>query len=131
MRKIFSASLIILGGMGLLVSFLGEVTSLGNYESAPPRDWEQFDPQLVQETPDLASLQRKVNFLTKQAMTEQEKMLIIYNVVTKRFTHSDQAKYNLFSNWFLWLVGKAFPSYSYILNPDVLIEKNMFNNFTR
>jgi len=56
-------------------------------------------------------------------MTEQEKMLIIYNVVIKRFTHSDQAKHNLFSNWFLWGAGKLYSPFSYIRLPATLVEK--------
>ncbi len=123
MRKVLSASLIILGAVGLCVSFFGEFTELGDYESASPRRWEQFDPQLVKETPDLASLQRKIDLLTNQAITEQEEMLVIYNVVINRFTHSDQAKYNIFSNWLLWLMGGVNSNFSHIRQPAVVLEK--------
>jgi hypothetical protein len=50
-------------------------------------------------------------------------MLIVYEVVTQRFTHSDQAKYNLFSNWLLWLMGGVHPTLSHIRQPAVLLEK--------
>ena len=50
-------------------------------------------------------------------------MLIIYDVVLSRFSHGDQAKYNLFSNWILWLMGKVAPPFSHIRSPDVLVEK--------
>jgi len=103
------------------------MTALGDYKSASPRSWEQFDLHLVKETPDLASLQSKLHFLTNQPTnqptTEQEKMLIIYYTVIQRFTHSDQAKYNLYSNWLLWLMGKVSTPFSYIRPPAILVEK--------
>lgn len=71
MRKIFSANLIILGIVGLCVSFFGELTGLGDYESAAPRSWEQFGPQLVKETPGLAFPQRKINFLSNQPQNKR------------------------------------------------------------
>jgi len=135
LRKVLSNSLLVLGAFGLVISLLGEFTSLGKYESALPRSWEQFDPQLVIETPDLASLHRKVNALTNkptnqqtnkltnQPITEQEKMLIIYDVVIRRFTHSDQAKYNMFSNWPLWVMGQVYSPFIYIRQPEVLVKK--------
>lgn len=120
-----SHSLIFLGLTGLLVSLLGEVTTLGQYKSLSPRTWEQFDQQLVIETPDFVSLQKKLNFLinqsTSQPSTKQEKMLITYELVINRFTHGDP-KYNLFSNWVLWLMEKVHPTFSYIRQPAVLIE---------
>lgn len=67
--KVISISLIVLGILGLSVSFLGKVTTLGDYKSAPPRSWEAVDPQLVLETPTLALLQAKVDLLTNQPTT--------------------------------------------------------------
>ena len=130
LKKVLSSSLLILGVLGLSVSLLGEFTSLGDYKSSEPRNWEKFDPQLVIETPDLDSLHRKVNSLIKQSSnqaikqsSEQEKMLIIYDVVVKRFTHSDEAKHNLFSNWILWLLGEVSAPFSYIKQPEILVKK--------
>jgi len=48
---------------------------------------------------------------------------MLYKLVIDRFTHSEQAKYNVFSNWVLWLMGTVHPSLSYIRQPDVLVEK--------
>ena len=129
LKKVLSSGLLILGVFGLSVSLLGEFTSLGDYKSSEPRNWEKFDPQLVIETPNLDSLHKKVNSLIKQSSnqakqsSEQEKMLIIYDVVVKRFTHSDQAKYNLFSNWIMWLTGKVYIPFSYIKQPEILVKK--------
>ena len=121
-KRVVSTGLLIFGLAALLASLLGEVTSLGKYKSAPSRSWEQFDSQMVRETPDLPSLQNRVNLLTSKSVNEQEKMLIIYGEVIQRFTHSEQAKYNIFSNWFLWLLGTAHPPFSSIESPDVLLK---------
>lgn len=50
-------------------------------------------------------------------------MLIIYDTVIRRFTHGDKAKYNIFSNWLLWLGGKIAPQLSSIRLPDIVVEK--------
>ncbi|MBV1915544.1 MAG: transglutaminase-like domain-containing protein [Pseudomonadales bacterium] len=121
-KNVVSAGLLIFGLAGMFVSILGVVTSLGEYNSAPPRSWEQFDLQLVNETPDFASLQKRVRLLTDESLNEQEKMLIIYNEVIRRFTHSDPARYNIYSNWFLWLIGTVHPSFSSIGKPDILLK---------
>jgi hypothetical protein len=113
--------LIFLGVIGLLVSLLGEITVLGKYKSLPPNSWENFDQQLMIATPDLISLENRANSFINQSITEQEKMLIIYKLVINRFTHGDQAKYNVFSNWLLWMMGKVHPHFSYIRQPEVIV----------
>lgn len=125
LKNLFSGGFIIFGVLGLVVSLLGEVTSLGNYASLPPQSWEKFDSQLVSETPDLILLTDKLSALlqSSQNTSSQEKMLTAYHLVINRFTHSDQAKYNIFSNWLLWLMGEIYSPFSYILNPHVLVEK--------
>lgn len=120
---VFPDSLIALGLIGLLISLLGEITTLGQYKNLPPRTWEKFDQQLVIETPDFISLRKKSNSLASQATTEQEKILAIYRLVINRFTHGDQAKYNIFSNWILWIMGAVHPAFSHIRQPDVLLNK--------
>ena len=50
-------------------------------------------------------------------------MLIAYDLVISRFTHSDQAKYNIFSNWIMWFTGKVYPPLSYVRRPDELVER--------
>lgn len=121
--QLFSGSLIFLGLLGLLVSLLGEVTTLGEYKSLPPSTWEKFDQELVIETPNLILLEEKISSSLTHGLTEQEKMMEIYKLVIRRFTHGDQAKYNIFSNWLIWLIGELYTPASYIRNPDVLVEK--------
>ena len=118
--QLFSGSLIFLGLLGLLVSLLGEVTTLGEYKSLSPSTWEKFDQELVIETPNLILLEEKISSSLTHGLTEQEKMMEIYKLVIRRFTHGDQAKYNIFSNW---LIGELYTPASYIRSPDVLVEK--------
>jgi len=48
-------------------------------------------------------------------------MLILYGVLIKRFTHGDQAKYNVFSNWLLWMMARVHPVFLYIRLPEVVL----------
>jgi hypothetical protein len=121
--RIFSGSLFVFGVVGLLVTLLGEITTLGKYRSMPPRSWEQYDEKLVLETSDIDLLEKKLDSLISQSMTEKEKTSIIYELVINRFSHGDQAKYNIFSNWVLWLMSKVSPEFAYIRQPSVLVEK--------
>ena len=124
-RYLLSIGFILLGALGLLLSLLGEVSDLGKYTSSDPRSWESFDQKLVDNTPDYISLQNKLDSLINQSinqsMSEQEKMFQAYDLVTHRFTHTDEAKYNLFSNWLLWLMGKVYTPFAYIRQPEVLV----------
>ncbi|MBV1915545.1 MAG: hypothetical protein KUG72_09175 [Pseudomonadales bacterium] len=114
--------LILPGLLGLLLSLLGEVTDLGKYQSKPPRSWEKFDALLVTETPDFTAMKSRLDSSLTPSLTDQQKMLVIYDLVTHRFTHNDQAKYNVFSNWLLWLMGKVASPLSFIRSPDTLIK---------
>jgi len=71
-QKVIASSLILLGLVGLLLSLLGEMTSLGDYKSFAPREWEEFNPELVVETPDLVSLQQKAHFLVNQSQSRKQ-----------------------------------------------------------
>jgi len=54
-------------------------------------------------------------FSNKQIMNE------LYDIVTYRFIHGDQAKHNIFSNWLLYLLGFGHPAFALIHDPDVLL----------
>ena len=120
--RAFSFSLILLGLLGLLLSILGEVTKLGEYQSFPQREWEQFDPNSVTELPNIVAMKNKIDQSLPQSLTEQEKMFVIYDLVIHRFTHGNQSKYNIFSNWLLWLTGKIASPLSFVRSPDILLE---------
>ena len=66
---LFFLSLIVFGVALLLFSLLGEKTSLGHYDSAPPRTWEEFNQQLLKETPDLTSMQKKLTLAVSQSVS--------------------------------------------------------------
>ena len=120
--RVLPLSLILLGLLGLLLSTLGEVAKLGEYPSFPQREWEQFDPNLVTELPDIVAMKNKIDQSLTQPLTEQEKMFVIYDLVIHRFTHGDQSKYNIFSNWLLWLTGKVASPLSFVRSPDTLLK---------
>ena len=112
------------GAVLLAVSLLGDLTPLGRYEDAPPRPWERFDPTLAAETPDLASLlhvaeERAGCFL--RGLPAAQRMELLSGVVADRFTHGDTAKYSVFSNWPLWMLGLAVRRYRDIQDPDLLL----------
>ncbi len=111
-----SPTLVFTGLLLLVVTLLGEFTSLGHYESREPRYWERFDPALVERTPDYDALVQEVR---NRAVGEfdqlppVEKMEILYAVVADRFTTGD-VKHNIFSDWILWSLGWINPHISSI-----------------
>ena len=114
--------LIVPGLLGLLLSVLGEVTDLGGYQNKAPRSWEKFDEILVTETPDFSAMTNRLDGSFTPSLTDQEKMFVIYDLVIHRFTHNNQAKYNIFSNWLLWAMGKIVPPLSFVRSPDILLK---------
>lgn len=90
----------------------------------PPRNWERFDPVLVELTPDLDSLFRIAEERSSRSlkgMSPKETMKVLYETVIDRFTHAGNADHNLFSNWILWGLGKLHPSFARIVDPDILL----------
>ncbi len=116
---------LVLSGIVLLtVSLLGDLTSAGRYVSLPRRSWERFDPALASRTPDLAALFRSAQERAGGRLGEiphSQAMEILYGTVADRFTHGDRARYNVFSNWALWLLGGLSPNRGYIQDPDILL----------
>jgi len=115
--------LFILGSAGVIITIIGETIEERNYLNYPPRSWEKFDPQLVQEITSYKSFIQKSSQLIamSQAKTEQEKMLVLYHLVTNYFTHGDQAKHNLYSNWIMSLVGVFYPMGNFIRVPEAIV----------
>ena len=121
MKKL--GTIIAFGGAFLfLATAAGQWTPMGNYESVPPRGWEDFEPSLARE---LDSFSRLVEFTQDQispSLSEREVMNILYDTVSKRFTHN-QATHNLFSNWILYFSGMIHPAFSHIYDPNLLVRK--------
>lgn len=112
-------------GCGLLAaSAFGVWTHMGNYRNYPPRPWERFDPSLAETTPDLDALYRAVEARAEGPFGElspPERMQILYETVSDRFTHGDRAVYSPFSNWVMWTLGHINRRYLDIQDPDVLL----------
>lgn len=118
-------SLSIFGALLLFVVLLGDFTSLGNYESSKPRDWERFDPALLSRTPTYESLIREAERKAGRSLSElppAQVMDSLYATVVERFTHKS-ANHTFFSNWTLWAMGKLHPVFSTIRDERTLVSK--------
>lgn len=112
----------LIGAVLLLVAAAGHWTTVGNYESAPPRKWERFDPTLVGTLDSFPRLMEATKNQVSSNSSEREIMDVLYNAVTERFTHKN-ATHNFFSNWLLYLAGTIHPALSSIYDPNLLVGK--------
>jgi len=114
-----------IGIMLSLIAFLGDMTPLGDYRNANPRAWEQFDASSVSRTGTMGTLisEAKNKANNWDSLSSEQKMMSLYQIVIDRFTHSDGAKHNLFSNWLLYLAGKIHPAFGVIMDPDLFVSK--------
>lgn len=126
MTKHHLYEIIISIGIGLsLIAFLGDMTSLGDYRNANPRAWEQFEASAASRTDTMDALisEAKNKANNWDSLSSEQKMMSLYKIVIERFTHSDGAKHNLFSNWILYLAGQIHPVFGVIMDPDLLVSK--------
>lgn len=124
-KKSIGIGLIVFGGLLIVITALGHWSGLGGYQNFPPRSWESFDPELVQNSPDLDSLFRAANERAHRPLEELppgEAMKVLYETVIARFTHGNRAHHNAFSNWILWGMGKIHPAFTAINDPDTLLK---------
>ncbi|OAD19767.1 membrane protein [Candidatus Thiomargarita nelsonii] len=108
----------------LLIAALGQIDIGTSYYNYPVREWEAFDPVLVERTPSLESLYDvALEQIDSSAdmLSPKDVMRILYDTVKKRFTHGDKAKHTLFSNWLLYLLGKIHPAFAHLLDPDLML----------
>ena len=123
-RKRLGVILIALGCGLLAVSAFGVWTHMGKYRNYPPRPWERFDPSLAETTLDLDALYQVVEARAERPFGElppSERMQVLYETVSDRFTHGDRAVYSPFSNWVMWMLGHINRRYLDIQDPDVLL----------
>ena len=106
----------------LLVTGVGHWTAMGKYENAPPRSWERFDPNLESTLDSYTKLLEATKNQLSENASDRDKMDVLYNTVTERFTHKN-ATHTFFSNWLLYLAGKIHPIFSHIWDPDLLVAK--------
>ncbi len=120
------AILIIMTGIGLLgVTIIGSFTSIGGYENIRPRSWEKYDSSLASKTSSMNDLilQAKAMNSSYDTLSEEKKMLSLYNVVINRFTHNNGARHTIFTNWILFVLGKVASPLGYIWDPDLFVSK--------
>lgn len=118
-------SVLLLASLAMLViTSLGRWTRLGEYSEHAARDGEQFDPSLVARTPSVDAMLREA---TRRAgkplanLAPDRLMDILYTLAAARFTHSDQARHNLFSSWMVWLASFGLDRIAYIGDSDSLL----------
>lgn len=105
----------------ILLCLLGSMTNLSNYTNRNAQKWDRFDSSLPSKTFNLKTLQSYVaDNLDGKIFTNKQIMNELYYIVTDRFTHGS-ARYNIFSNWLLYSMGKMHPVFTFIRDPDVLL----------
>lgn len=108
----------------IAISLLGEWTTLGNYENTKAQISEKFNPGMVESVKSYKSFikltQKKVQ--DSSANTDQEKMIVFYNLVIDRFTRGE-AKHNLYTNWLLFAAGQINPVFLHIYDMNLLISR--------
>ena len=123
-RIILGAALLSIGIILLTICLIGEFGVGTNYFETPVRPWERFDPKLGERTRDIDSFFSEVerrygvefnNLSTPVAMD------VLFNAVCERFSHR-QARYTLFSNWILWMLGKLRGPIGAIHEPNYLLK---------
>lgn len=125
MKAVVAKSFICIGVALFCIAFLGDTTHIGGYENTERRSWEQFDKALVSRTNSVEDLiteakDREENY---KQLSDEKKMIALYEVVIDRFTHNAGAKHTLFTNWLLYFLGKANPTLGTIMAPDIFVAK--------
>jgi hypothetical protein len=104
----------------LLVVAVGHWTAIGKYESAPPRKWERFDPNLESTLNSLSILMEATKNQLSVSSSDREIMDVLYDTVTERFTHK-AATHTFYSNWLLYLAGKIHPAFAHIRDSNSMV----------
>lgn len=110
-----------------MVAIVGHWGHSGKYESAPPRNWESFNPELESRINSFSKLLEVTQKSVPGNSSERETMHVLYNTVIERFTHHE-AKHTFFSNWGLYLAGKLHPAFPHIRDSDLML-KNGYSLF--
>jgi len=124
--KNFAAKLLIIsGGLLLFLSVIGDLSPIGGYENNEPRSWEKYDSSLVSRTNSMNDLTLSAKAMENnyENLSDEKKMLLLYEVVISRFTHNAGAKHTIFTNWILFLLGKIANPLGFIWDPDIFVSK--------
>jgi hypothetical protein len=112
----------VIGGLLGLFVLLGHWMVINTDQSAPPRKWEQFDPQLNASTRSLPDLVAEARRMLPDGAGKRETMNALYWVVINRFTHQE-ATHTFFGNWILYLMGWLDPAFAHIWDPGLMVER--------
>lgn len=125
MKNALSKMLVVFGASLLFISIIGDFTSKGGYENDGPRTWERFDESLANKTHSIDDLisEAKRRQESWDTMSDEQKMISLYEIVTDRFTHNEGARHTVFTNWLLFSLGKIVTPLGIIWSPDVFVSK--------
>ncbi len=116
-RRLVGGLLVFVGAALLLIAIIGHWSAWGRGYGDVKRDWEKFDPALVNQIKDYKTLLAVVDDrLAEKTLSDEEKMRVMYDVLVSRFTH-DEALHTLASNWILYTAGFAHPTFRHIWDP--------------
>ena len=125
MQRTLAVSFIVVGFSLVIVSLLGDYTSFGAYTSRDASGDEQFEESLVESihsVEDLVAFSfRKVE--DPQLLSDEQKMLLLYEAVINRFTHSRGARHTLGSNWILYCIGRIMYPLGFIWDHTLFLAK--------
>ena len=124
-KRILAVSLIVVGLFLLTVSLLGDFTSFGSYASRGASTNERFNKSL---TESIRSVRDVALFSFKevkdpQLLSDEQKMLLLYETVINRFTHSSGARHTAGSNWILFFMGKFMNPLGFIWDHNLFLAK--------
>lgn len=122
-RGLLGGLLVLLGICLLGIAAIGEWTPLGGGVNDSKRDWERFDPALVTQVRDYATMVKEADLkMDAGKTTDAAKMQVMFDLITDRFTHNE-AQHNLASNWILYLAGYVHPIFRHMWNPDRFVSQ--------
>ncbi len=125
MNLTIKISLLMFGALLIGLSLIGDFTSVGGYANRKPRSWERFDEQLASRTHNITDLivEAKKRSPDYGSLNDEQKMILLYEVVIDRFTHNAGARHTIFTNWLLYLAGKFASPLGVIWDPDLFVAK--------
>ncbi len=110
------------GASLLAVASIGHWTRIGDYGSAPPREWEMFDPDLARAVTSFSMLLESTRGQVSAQSGGRGVMDVLYHAVAVGFTHQE-ARHAFLSNWILYGLGKLHPTFSHIWDPGLMVAK--------
>ena len=117
------AAFLLVGIMLMAICILGQMDSMTNFERDPVRSWERFDARLGERSNDVISFYAEAERRHGGSLngSPAEVMDVLFTTVCDRFAHG-KATYSLFSNWILWALGKLWPIFGTIHDPNSLLK---------